>query len=551
MTTHRSAVFLSVLAALPLFAAAAPVDSTITAATVYLDRAVVTRTAAVDLAAGEHEILFVNLPAALLDDSLQVTGRGSAAATILDVSATPQWLEATANDRVRTLEQEIETLRRQLRTLDDRAATLDQQQALLVRIGAAATTPPASRDAAPAPRPTNAEWQQLLDFYGTGFDKLAAERQALDPQRDELKRKIDTALAQLNELRVPAGRNVKNVAVRVAAANAGRLELALAYTLTGAAWSPAYDARFSTTDRALGLGYFGLIRQNSGEDWKGVELTLSTARPSLGGAAPELAPWIVAQRRDSALERLAMMEERAAPARAMVARSDSKGLAFDEEPEPEAVQQSATVDMQATSATFRIPTRTDIPSDNAPHKVGIATVPLKAELAYQSTPKLLPAAFLSAAVANDSEYPLLAGKLAIFLDGTFVTNAALKTVMPGEKFDLALGADEGLRVERKLGGRFTEDLGLVTKQIRVTYEVKITVTNNRRTTEKITVKDQLPLSQHEKIEVAQLAPDPKTLKPDAQGVLAWTFELKPGEKRDLPLKLSVTYPRDFPISGLE
>ena len=28
-------------------------------------------------------------------------------------------------------------------------------------------------------------------------------------------------------------------------------------------------------------------------------------------------------------------------------------------------------------------------------------------------------------------------------------------------------------------------------------------------------------------------------------------QLKPGEKRDLPLKLSVTYPRDFPVSGLE
>ncbi len=551
MTSIRLAVYCSALAALPLLAAAAPIDSTITAATVYLDRAVVTRTAAIELPAGEHELVFANLPAALLDDSLQVTGRGSAAATILDVSATTQWLEATANDRVRALEQQIETLQKQLRTLDDRAATLDRLQALLVRIGTAATTPAAPGEAAPAPRTTNAEWQQLLDFYGTGFDKLAADRQALDPQRDELKRKVDAALAQLNELRAPAGRNVKNVVVRVAAANAGRLELALAYTLTGAAWAPAYDARFSTTDRALALGYFGVIRQNSGEDWKGVELTLSTARPSLGGAAPELSPWIVAQQRESAFERLQMMEERAERARPAPARTAAKGLAFDEVPEPEAVQQTATVDTQATSATFRIPTRTDIPSDDAPHKVGIATVPLKAELAYQSTPKLLPAAFLSAAVANSSEYPLLAGKLAIFLDGTFVTNGALKTVMPGEKFDLALGADEGLRVERKLVSRFTEDLGLVSKLIRVTYDVKITVTNNRRTAEKITVKDQLPLSQHEKVEVAQLAPEPKTLKPDAQGVLTWTFELKPGEKRELPLKLSVTYPRDFPISGLE
>ncbi len=549
MSHPRFALLLSVFAAAPLLAA--PVDSTITAATVYLDRAVVTRTASLELPAGEHELLFANLPASLLDDTLQVTGRGTAAATILDVSARAKWLEAAASDRIRALEAELDGLQQDLRALDDRSATLDQQRTLLLNIGTAATTPPTGTPAAPAPRPTNAEWQQLLDFYGAGLDKLAADRQALDPQRDELKRKIGAVLAQLNELRAPSAREVKDVVVRVAAANAGRLELSLLYTLTGAAWSPAYDARFSTADRSLALGYFGVIRQNSGEDWKGVDLTLSTARPSLGGAAPELSPWIVAQQRATAFDSLRLMEERES-VRPMIARSESKGLAYDdEEPEVEVRPQSATVTTQATSATFRIPARTDVPSDNAPHKVGIATLPLKAELAYQSTPKLLPAAFLAASAQNTSEYPLLGGKLAIFLDGTFVTTAALKTVMPGEKFDLALGADEALHVERKLVGRFTEDLGLMSKQIRVTYDVKITVTNNRRTAEKITVKDQLPLSQHEKIEVVQLAPDPKTLKPDEQGVLAWTFELKPGEKRDLPLKLSVTYPRDFPISGLE
>lgn len=41
------------------------------------------------------------------------------------------------------------------------------------------------------------------------------------------------------------------------------------------------------------------------------------------------------------------------------------------------------------------------------------------------------------------------------------------------------------------------------------------------------------------------------MKPDSDGVLTWTFELKPGEKRDLPLKFSVEHPADFPVTGLE
>ena len=56
----------------------APVDSRITAATVYLDRAIVTRTVTAELAAGEQSVVFENLPTALVDESLQASGRGVA-----------------------------------------------------------------------------------------------------------------------------------------------------------------------------------------------------------------------------------------------------------------------------------------------------------------------------------------------------------------------------------------------------------------------------------------------------------------------------------------
>ena len=71
----RLALLLACLAALPAFAATIPAKSNITAVTVYTDRAVVTRTATVDLAVGTHEIVFEGLPATLGDNSLQASGR--------------------------------------------------------------------------------------------------------------------------------------------------------------------------------------------------------------------------------------------------------------------------------------------------------------------------------------------------------------------------------------------------------------------------------------------------------------------------------------------
>ena len=48
----------------------------------------------------------------------------------------------------------------------------------------------------------------------------------------------------------------------------------------------------------------------------------------------------------------------------------------------------------------------------------------------------------------------------LIVQGTFIAASALKTVMPGEKFELALGADEGVAIKRKLVNRFAEDTGL-------------------------------------------------------------------------------------------
>jgi hypothetical protein len=86
---------------------AAPVDSRISAVTVYQDRAVVTRTAAVQLTGGTTELVFANLPQALNEQSLQVSGKGSAAATILDVSAKQTYVDYTPDARVKELEDQL------------------------------------------------------------------------------------------------------------------------------------------------------------------------------------------------------------------------------------------------------------------------------------------------------------------------------------------------------------------------------------------------------------------------------------------------------------
>ena len=532
--------------------AAAPTDSKITAATVYLDRAVVTRTATAELVPGVQELTFAGLPANLVDQSLQVAGRGTAAATILDVSARQVFVEATPDARVKTLEDELTALLKQRRTLDDRGKLLQGQLGSYALVEAALLSPP-TKD---APRPTLAELTATLTFLNEQRAKTTADQAELDDSRDALAPKIAAAEARLNELRgSKRGRATKSVTVRVNTTTAGRLDLTLAYAVPGASWTPAYDARVSTSDRTVELGYFGIVRQNTGEDWRDVALTLSTARPALGGGPAPLTPWTL----DVFTPRLPVAYDKRRGGTLVGATADSADVVTLQEfsakaaaaPVQDAANALATVEAAATSATFRIAAPTSVASDNAPQKVAITTARLTAAAEYLAIPKRLAAAFLTAHVTNTSDFPFLAGALNVFLDGTFVAASQLRAVQPGEKFDLALGADEGIALKRTLVKRFAEDTGLTNGGRRVTFEFLLSVQNNKRTAERIALHDQLPVSRNEKIVVKHLAPDPKDLKPDAEGLLKWTLDLKPGEKREIALKFSIDHPADVNVSGLQ
>jgi uncharacterized protein (TIGR02231 family) len=147
-----------------------------------------------------------------------------------------------------------------------------------------------------------------------------------------------------------------------------------------------------------------------------------------------------------------------------------------------------------------------------------------------------------------------------FLDDTFIAASSLKTVMASEKFELALGADESIAIKRKLVNHFTEDTGLTSKGRRVTYEFLTTITNNKKTTERVVCKDLLPISRNEKIIVKLIGPDPKDVgtkdKPkevslEDDGKMVWRIDLKPSEKREIQYKFSVEYPADVTPTGLE
>jgi uncharacterized protein (TIGR02231 family) len=552
----------ALLALLATALTAAPVESTISAVTVYTDRAVVTRTATLELTGGQTELIFANLPEGLLDQSVQVSGRGTAQATILDVAARRTFVDFTPNARVKEIEDQLRALRNDDRSLGDQVAVLNSQRDSINEFMKNAVV--TSKDAG---RPKLEDVRATLEFGQKQLLELAQSNQKLDQQREDLGNKIAALEQQLNELRGTGGKGFKTVVVRVSATQAGNLDLALSYTVNNARWVPSYDARVLSGERAVALSYFGVVRQTTGEDWKNVALTLSTARPSLGGAAPVLTAWNLdvfnpiplemARREQERSARLKVASAPMAYAAANAPRevnmqsltSDAAGAPPPEEHDADTA--SATLEAGATSASFKIATAATIPSDGSAQKVPIAATKLAANPEYLTVPKRQTTAFLTTKVVNSTDFPLLAGAMNVFLDGTFVATSNLRTVMAGEKFDLALGADEGISVKHKRVQKFTEDTGLTNSGKRITYEYLLTIQNNKKFAERVIVADQLPLSRNEKIVIKQLVPEAREVKPTDEGTLKWTLDLKPGEKREITVKFAVEHPNDVNVTGLE
>jgi uncharacterized protein (TIGR02231 family) len=226
-------------------------------------------------------------------------------------------------------------------------------------------------------------------------------------------------------------------------------------------------------------------------------------------------------------------------------------------------QPSAAVASGLTSATFTLPFAVDVPADNSGHRVAITSLNLTGVMNHLAIPKLTTHVYRRARVTNNSPHPFVAGEASLFLDGTFVSRSRLPLVMPGAKFILNLGVDPGIAAEHKDINRLTENTGAFAKRARITYDTRLLVTNNRTTDETIIVKDQVPISRHEKIIVTLVEPAKTeiarideagadgTIRRAEDGTLSWTVKLKPGEKRELPLKLTVEHPTDFGILGLQ
>jgi uncharacterized protein (TIGR02231 family) len=553
------------LAALTLSVAAADIPTTnakVHTVTVYGDRAEVVRHLSATVEAGDHSLTFENLPGATDLSSVRVDGKG--AFTLIDIRGERIQTKEVADERVLKLNKELEALRAQLNDLALADNRITQRKGALEKVLGRLTS--VGKESANAEMDPS-KWAAYLQYHVDTLAKLDQETLANSVTRQGLTLDVDRVQRELNELNAHRFK-FRNVArVRIEAKQAGPIELDLAYVVRGPSWNPLYDIRADTQAKTIQVNYHAEVRQSTGEDWKGVALKLSTAQPNLGGREPLMSPWFI-HRFVPPPVAITGSTNGVADGNFVTTRRAKQGSKSEGEqtvalggvaaaPAPAAAAMEfsyARVNTGGTAATFAIPRAYDVPSDNKPAKVAIASESFPSEFRHTCVPKLSPHVYLKAKAVNKSDFPFIAGPTAVFLDGAFVANANLDLVAPGQEFWTYLGADQSVKVDLKDLGKVEELSGLFGKKTARSVVSKVfKVTNGKATEVQLSIRDQVPSSNHEEIKVVFEEPkyekDTDGFKVDDSKFVEWNLTLKPGAKQDVPFRFAIERPEGFPLVG--
>jgi len=523
-------------------------DAPITAVTVFQDGARVVRSGQVSVEPGLRPVVIGNLPAAADPASVRIAARGRDLA-LLNVEVHQGFRTDPLREETARLRSEVERCRDAIQALDDEDAAELARLAFFGELSGAAAA--ALARAVSFGRADHDDLSRMAGHLSADTASALGHRREISARRRAAHRELEAAEQRLAAAEQRADRSVEFVEVSaiLEASAATRAEVELSYHVSGASWRPLYD--LGLNGERLAVSYLAEVSQQTGEDWPAVELVLSTTRRGLHQTLPELHPWYIGRptpvhRRMAAggpvLRARSLADDAAIDY--MAAASGGPGA-----PEPEATPLAAEPGESGVGLVYRVPRPLAVPADGGPHKTMVARFELGATLDHLAVPVLAPEAYLRATVTNGSSLLLLPGPARVFHDTQFVGETFLETVAAGEEFELQLGVDDQIRVERELRRRSTSKAVIGgTRTIDIAYE--ITVENHRPNKAQVSVHDHIPVSTDGEIKVRSRETSPNPVERNDLGELSWELSLEGGQAATIRHRFTVEHPAQVTVVGL-
>ncbi|GAA2434554.1 DUF4139 domain-containing protein [Streptomyces macrosporus] len=529
-----------------------PVPLPITAVTCLEDRAQVERQGPVELTAGAQRLRIGPVTPLAVDRSLRaeiVPGpsdggeppTGAPGVRVVDARVVRAYTPPPPDgpgEGASELRREVHALEREIREAGLHRQRLESRLAVVAQARA-----DLYRDVAESSGAGGADPERWADR----LERVDAEAEARGAELHRLRRRLRDLEEEVREAREALARTEEEpeeltaaVEVVVEADRAGPAVLRVTHLVPCALWRPAYRATLTEDERSVLLETDAVVWQRTGEDWDGVRLSLSTARPTLAAGPPALHEDVLVLRDRSAEERRTVeIDLREEEVRTVGAGSSADGSGDGELPG------------LADGGEVRVltaPAPVAVVSDGRPHRVRLSsfTAPCRTELVC--VPELSPLVTRVARLVNEGGHVLLAGPVDLVRGSGFTGRGELPFTGLGEELLLSFGSEDTYRVVRHVEeSRDTAGLTGINQRTVITRRVRLFVSRLDAPSDgeavEFVLRERIPVSEVSAVEVrlrqGACRPEPDE-GVDADGMLRYVLRPAPGERREITLEYEMT-----------
>jgi uncharacterized protein (TIGR02231 family) len=500
--------------------------------TVFTDRAQIMHETSVQLSAGKSSLKLSGLSPYIDPQSIQVKGFGEF--SILSVNLQNNYLEnLEESTEVKSLRSLLESLRSKVE--DEKAAisVLKEKEAFLIANRAVMDKKTTF---------TIEQFKSVMDLYTSSIDQVTMSVLKKNRLVKEYEKQIDALEQQiadkLGKQKLPSG----EITVAVTSEKQVSGRFTFSYVVSNAGWYPSYDIRVDDIKKPVSIIYKANVFQNSGIDWKDVNLSFSNATPWVAGNMPVLYPWFIDYFYPAPVMARAM-----APAAKSEALSEMVVVGYGKNKDMELQAAPPEVNKVAgeTTITFDLSIPYTVPSDGKIQTVEIQRLSAPADYRYVTTPKLSQLAYLTANITDWVKLSLQSGEATLYFENAFVGKSTLSVNQLSDTLTISLGTDNSILVKREKRKDFTSKKTIGANKTE-TYSFLLTVRNNKSTPLKITLNDQIPVSSNSGITVEPIEISGGKYNPQT-GEIKWDIEINQQETKQIVLTYSVKYPKDKTI----
>ncbi len=262
-------------------AAQKTIETKIEKATVFLNGAQINRSGKTTVSPGNSEIIFKGISPYINKQSIQVKAEGNF--TVLSVVHKINYLEEqTKQNELLKVEEQKENLQDKINLQKDMMSIYVNEETLLSKNQAIVAQNAGLK---------TIDLKETADFHRLRLTELKFK----ETEINKTVKKYYEEMAKLNKQQVELSKQAttatSEVVVTVQSKETVSANFMLSYFVDKAGWYPTYDIRVTDISHPITMAYKANVYQSSGEDWKDIKLTLSTANPKQNGEKPNLNAW--------------------------------------------------------------------------------------------------------------------------------------------------------------------------------------------------------------------------------------------------------------------